>query len=239
MDGVLKQLAELEQTVHRGGAATTEVGPPALLAAMLVSVLCGLFAQRLYQWFFGSRATGTQVHRAFVLLSASVTGIFICIQFSLPLSLGLLGALSIVRFRTPIKEPEEIGFIMLVIMTSIACATFNFVFLLIALGVAVVGLCAHSLLGRLGAARPGGGLLVVTLPAATYSEVAEELRRVTQAALRRPQLCGLTEAEGTTTVTYAFQQLRGDAGQSLRDPLRALAADIRITLALGAADGAP
>ena len=29
------------------------------------------------------------------------------VLLSLPLSLGLLGALSIVRFRTPIKEPEE------------------------------------------------------------------------------------------------------------------------------------
>ena len=36
------------------------------------------------------------------------------------MSLGLLGALSIVRFRTPIKEPEEIGFLMVVIATSLA-----------------------------------------------------------------------------------------------------------------------
>jgi hypothetical protein len=50
---------------------------------------------------------------------------------SLPLSLGLLGALSIVRFRTPVKEPEEIGFVMLVIASSITCATFNFHLLVI------------------------------------------------------------------------------------------------------------
>jgi len=31
----------------------------------------------------------------------------------------LLGALSIVRFRTPIKEPEEIGFIMLVVASAL------------------------------------------------------------------------------------------------------------------------
>ena len=42
-----------------------------------------------------------------LLIGPSVTLLFICVQLSLPLSLGLLGALSIVRFRVPIKEPEE------------------------------------------------------------------------------------------------------------------------------------
>ncbi len=41
-------------------------------------------------------------------MGLSITAIFICIQFSLPLSLGLLGALSIVRFRTPVKELRAI-----------------------------------------------------------------------------------------------------------------------------------
>ena len=35
------------------------------------------------------------------------------VKSSLALSLGLVGALSIVRFRTALKEPEELGFIFL------------------------------------------------------------------------------------------------------------------------------
>ena len=80
------------------------------------------------------------MYRAFPLLGVSITAIFVCIQFSLPLSLGLLGALSIVRFRTPIKEPEEIGFIMLVIAASIATATFKLAFVGILFGVAILAL---------------------------------------------------------------------------------------------------
>ena len=87
-----------------------------------------MFIAYLYVHFYSNRATGSQVHRAFPLLGISITAIFVTLQFSLPLSLGLLGALSIVRFRTPIKEPEEIGFIMLVISTSIAVATFKLSF---------------------------------------------------------------------------------------------------------------
>ena len=37
------------------------------------------------------------------------------VKSSLALSLGLVGALSIVRFRTPIKEPEELGYLFLTI----------------------------------------------------------------------------------------------------------------------------
>ena len=37
------------------------------------------------------------------------------VKSSLALSLGLVGALSIVRFRTPIKEPEELAYIFLAI----------------------------------------------------------------------------------------------------------------------------
>ena len=114
--------------------------PLAFLMLMAVSLLSSLFIAYLYVHFYSNRATGSQVHRAFPLLGISITAIFVTIQFSLPLSLGLLGALSIVRFRTPIKEPEEIGFIMLVIATSIAVATFKLSFVGIIFVVALAAL---------------------------------------------------------------------------------------------------
>ncbi len=41
------------------------------------------------------------------------------VKSSLALSLGLVGALSIVRFRTPIKEPEELAYLFLAIATGL------------------------------------------------------------------------------------------------------------------------
>ena len=120
---------------------------------MAVSLAGSLLASWLYLLFYSSRATGSQVHRAFPLLGLSITAIFVCIQFSLPLSLGLLGALSIVRFRTPIKEPEEIGFIMLVIAASIATATFKLAFVGILFAIAVVALLVQTSGRKFG--RPG------------------------------------------------------------------------------------
>jgi hypothetical protein len=117
----------------------------------------------LYVHFYSSRATGSQVHRAFPLLGISITAIFVTIQFSLPLSLGLLGALSIVRFRTPIKEPEEIGFLMLVIAMSIATATFKLAFVGITLLVALGALFLQAVTRGFGW-NTNDGTLVVSLP---------------------------------------------------------------------------
>ena len=43
------------------------------------------------------------------------------VKSSLALSLGLVGALSIVRFRAAIKDPEELVYLFLVIATGLGC----------------------------------------------------------------------------------------------------------------------
>ena len=43
------------------------------------------------------------------------------VKNSLALSLGLVGALSIVRFRAAIKEPEELIYLFLIIATGLGC----------------------------------------------------------------------------------------------------------------------
>jgi len=62
----------------------------------------------------------------FLLGGPAITMLFLGIQTSIPLSLGLLGALSFVRFRTPVKDPAEIGFLLLLIASSIGAATGNY-----------------------------------------------------------------------------------------------------------------
>ena len=146
-------------------AAMQQIGLLPFVFLMAVSLVGTFLASWLYLRFYSSRATGSQVYRAFPLLGLSITAIFVCIQFSLPLSLGLLGALSIVRFRTPIKEPEEIGFIMLVIAASIATATFKLAFVGILFAVAVVALLLQTR-GRIFGSPRLDGTIVVTVPEA-------------------------------------------------------------------------
>jgi len=56
------------------------------------------------------------------VLSAIVFLVIVVVKSSLALSLGLVGALSIVRFRTPIKEPEELVYLFLAIAVGLGYA---------------------------------------------------------------------------------------------------------------------
>ena len=94
--------------------------------AIVFSLVASIVTYLMYQWFYGSRHIGAGVHRTFIIGGPAITALFLGIQVSIPLSLGLLGALSFVRFRTPVKDPAEIGFLLLLIASSIGAATDNF-----------------------------------------------------------------------------------------------------------------
>jgi hypothetical protein len=189
-----------------GSSEMADVGVLGFTFVMVVSLACSLFIAYLYLYFFSSTATGSEIHRAFPLLGVSVTSIFITIQFSLPLSLGLLGALSIVRFRTPVKEPEEIGFIMLVIAASIACATFNIVFLAIVLAVAVGGL----LLARSGvfSASPGTAMVIVTVQGDSDGEKSDAVLRHLGMVTKNGRMESISRSGESTTISYTFGAIR-------------------------------
>ena len=70
---------------------------------------------------FGRSLNNRQVFaNNFILLAVVTCLIIIIVKYSLALSLGLVGALSIVRFRAAIKEPEELVYLFLVIAIGLA-----------------------------------------------------------------------------------------------------------------------
>ena len=60
------------------------------------------------------------ISRVFPLLALVTTGVIAVVKSSLALSLGLVGALSIVRFRAAIKDPEELVYLFLCIAIGLA-----------------------------------------------------------------------------------------------------------------------
>ncbi|MEY2845756.1 MAG: hypothetical protein RL076_1302 [Chloroflexota bacterium] len=109
----------LAQSVLVGNAGS----PFEFLVILLFSVLFGLVYRYIYYIYYKKdEPMDSSVAFSFPLMAPGVTAIFWLIQYSLPLSLGLLGALSFVRFRTPVKRAEDIAFILIVIATSLACA---------------------------------------------------------------------------------------------------------------------
>ena len=177
------------------------------LAALFVSLLAAAAASLLYRFFYERRGTGSQIHRAFPLLALAVTTLFIGVQLSLPLSLGLLGSLSIIRFRTPIKEPEEVGFVMLVIAAAICAATKQFAFILYLYLFALAALVAARGAAALRWLRRDG-VLVLTLPAEAALAKAAEIEKVLAEHLPRHVLESASTRNGMSTNQYVFGGLR-------------------------------
>jgi len=81
-----------------------------IICIMMAFIIRALYIRRSYS------LTGKH-HIASILpvLSAVIFSVIVVVKSSLALSLGLVGALSIVRFRTPIKEPEELVYLFMAI----------------------------------------------------------------------------------------------------------------------------
>ena len=62
---------------------------------------------------------GRQILSSILPLTITICVIISVVKSSLALSLGLVGALSIVRFRTPIKDPEDLIFLFLAIVAGL------------------------------------------------------------------------------------------------------------------------
>ena len=190
------------------------------IVALALSVVSAVVVSLLYLVFYERRATGSQIHRSFLLMGPAVTTLFLAVQFSLPLSLGLVGALTIVRFRTPIKEPEEIGFLMLLIAASIVCATSHYLLLAIVLGAALLVLLAQKYLPRLLRSARRDGVLLVTMKHDAPAGERDGVTKLLGARLYDGRLQSISSTDGLTTVHYAFTALDEERIDELHARLR-------------------
>jgi len=82
---------------------------------MILAAVLGFILGYLYTRYGTSLSNRRMFSKNFPMLSMTTMFIITVVRSSLTLSLGLVGALSIVRFRAAIKEPEELGFLFLAI----------------------------------------------------------------------------------------------------------------------------
>lgn len=85
------------------------------IISLLIAALLGFILSKLYVKYGTSISNRRKFSKNFVLLIVTTTLIITIVKSSLALSLGLVGALSIVRFRAAIKEPEELIFLFFAI----------------------------------------------------------------------------------------------------------------------------
>jgi len=89
----------------------TEFSLTDVVLAMLASLLLGMFIYLVYKKTFAGVMYSSGFSLTLIGLSMVTTLVILAVTSNVVLSLGMVGALSIVRFRAAIKEPMEIVFL--------------------------------------------------------------------------------------------------------------------------------
>lgn len=169
---------------------------------------------------FGAALTDRRaLARQFLLLTLTTLLIIHVVKTSIALSLGLVGALSLIRFRTAIKEPEELGYLFLCVGIGLAVGAGYLLLTVAGVLVVLALLAAQALLAGRGRSSEAAQLfLTVTCPAA-LTEAARGVvaRHFPKAALRR-----LDAEANVTTLAWHLPPADGDTLVRAQSELSAL-----------------
>lgn len=103
------------------GWQSTEIGASAMISTMLVVSLLSVYIFFIYRVVTRKTFYSKNFNISLACVSVTTAAIIITIQSSIVVSLGMVGALSIVRFRTAIKDPMDLAFLYWSISTGIIC----------------------------------------------------------------------------------------------------------------------
>lgn len=92
-----------------------------ILIALMCSFLMALYLFLIYRCFVRKSLYNINMNIAIVGMTVVTTAIMLTIQSNLILSLGMVGALSIVRYRAAVKDPMDLFFLFWSIACGIMC----------------------------------------------------------------------------------------------------------------------
>lgn len=98
-----------------------QIDIPNFILSLIFASILSFFIQLFYIKYSSSLSNRKEFSKIFVILAVTTCIVIMIVKSSLALSLGLVGALSIVRFRAAIKEPEELVYLFLIIAIGLGC----------------------------------------------------------------------------------------------------------------------
>lgn len=103
------------------GFQNTQISMRTLAMTLLVAGLLGIYIFLVYRVVTVNSFYSKSFNVSLILMCVITTAIIITIQSSVVVSLGMVGALSIVRFRTAVKDPLDLIFMFWSISVGIIC----------------------------------------------------------------------------------------------------------------------
>jgi len=96
-----------------------------VLFSMFLAIVVALVISQIYKHTHRGMNFELSFMSTLVLLAPIVAVVMLFIRGDLVLSLGLIGSLSIIRFRTPIKDTRDMVFLFWTIAVGLGCGTYN------------------------------------------------------------------------------------------------------------------
>jgi uncharacterized membrane protein YhiD involved in acid resistance len=194
---------------------------------IFLSVILAALVGWVYTRYGTSLSNRRKFSKNFVIMAMTTTLVITIVKSSLALSLGLVGALSIVRFRAAIKEPEELGFLFLAIAIGLGLGANQRSITVIAITIILIVI----ILTRISAPDAGDeqdlNLVIKSQNSSTLNidDLVVSLRKYCD----RIDLMRLDDSEGI--IEAVFKVDISDVSQivSLRNDLAMLDKDIHIT----------
>ncbi len=119
------------------------------LVAIALSFALSLFIVFIYRATYAGVNYSRNFTGCLMMLSMVTTMVILVISSNMVLSLGMVGALSIVRFRTAVKEPTDTAFLFWAIATGIICgAGYITISILMTLLLGLLFVAVHAFAGK-------------------------------------------------------------------------------------------
>lgn len=103
------------------GFSYADLSTAKIITTLVITFLIALYIFQVYRLITKSAFYFKNFNVSMAIISVVTAGIILAMQSSIVISLGMVGALSIVRFRTAIKDPMDLLFLFWSIGTGIIC----------------------------------------------------------------------------------------------------------------------
>ncbi|MCR5556655.1 MAG: DUF4956 domain-containing protein [Butyrivibrio sp.] len=121
------------------GYATDKIGLGTIIICFVFTLAISLYICGVYKLITRKAFYNKSFNLSLLIIALITSAIILTIQSNIVVSLGMVGALSIVRFRTAIKDPMDLAFLFWAISAGIICgAGFALIAVVVSLIVTVV-----------------------------------------------------------------------------------------------------
>ena len=183
--------------------------PVDLWLLVIEMVLCAIMAfilERVYIQCAQTFSNRAKFARNFYLLSLTMVVIINAIKSSIALSLGLVGALSIVRFRTAVKEPEELMYLFIAIALGLGLGANLIAETAVSLGIIIVFILLRHLISAKRRARAVYYLDI----SSTDKDILERSQQVLSKYAAQWKTTRYDQTDNRIELTYLIGNIRDD-----------------------------